>query len=364
MVKTRLLFFISIFFISISIPSFSQTVSWYKQFSGTIDKYPITLHLHKMGNEYGGYYYYNSKLDPIQFNGEDSSEAGTIKLSAYISSTETNEHFKLTLAGKLVSGEWRANEKAKALKVSATEVPTGLGFDYVFTKGTALLRPKMKESPEASYEAAALWPKGNSAQATFLKKIINEEFGRKNSIEEIGKFFLSRKKQFFAEYFEEYKYIKDEDITSPYSLSMSEFSKMEIVFQSSKLLMIATHSYSYTGGAHGNYGTSYAPVDLVNNKRLKIDHILIKTGKAKLTEFLEKSFRKTYGVSDSEPLTEGGLFENKIEPTDNFYVTAKGLWFCYNPYEIGPYGLGEINMFIPFTELKDYLQPGFKKLIG
>ena len=78
---------------------------------------------------------------------------------------------------------------------------------------------------------------------------------------------------------------------------------------------------------------------------------------------LEKYFRSQYGLKPTDSLAEGGLFENHIEPNDNFYLTGKGIGFTYMPYEIGPYAMGEINIFIPFREVEKYLKPGIKELM-
>jgi hypothetical protein len=143
----------------------------------------------------------------------------------------------------------------------------------------------------------------------------------------------------------------------------SQSAQLMIAYSSPKLITLAHHSYSYTGGAHGNYGTGFTSVDLIANKKLKLSDILNEAGLKQLPKLLEKKFRTRYGLSDKEELTAGGLFENKIEPNENFYVTGKGIGFNYVPYEIGPYAMGEVNLFIPFTELNAYLQAGFKKLI-
>ncbi len=119
----------------------------------------------------------------------------------------------------------------------------------------------------------------------------------------------------------------------------------------------------YTGGAHGNYGAGYTSFNLVEKKKLKLDDVLIKTGKAHLPSLLKKYFRKNYNFRANASLKEAELFEEKIEPNNNFYFTGKGTGFYYSPYEIGPYSMGEINIFIPFTELNNFLQPEFKKLI-
>jgi hypothetical protein len=60
----------------------------------------------------------------------------------------------------------------------------------------------------------------------------------------------------------------------------------------------------------------------------------------------------------NEPLSNA-LFENSIEPTNNFCITKKGILFLYNPYEIAAYAMGEIELFIPFEELKTVVNPRF-----
>jgi hypothetical protein len=65
----------------------------------------------------------------------------------------------------------------------------------------------------------------------------------------------------------------------------------------------------------------------------------------------------------TDSLQKAGLFENKIDTTDNFYITQNGIGFVYMPYEIGPYAMGEIEIFIPFFELTEYLTSTIRALI-
>ncbi|MBO9572818.1 MAG: DUF3298 domain-containing protein, partial [Chitinophagaceae bacterium] len=109
---------------------------------------------------------------------------------------------------------------------------------------------------------------------------------------------------------------------------------------------------AYTGGAHGNYGTTFTVISLAKNKKLKLSDIIPESKQPQLNQLLEKNFRLQYNLKPTDKLTEGGLFENSIKANDNFYVTGKGIGFNYTPYEIGPYVMGEINIFIPFTDLK------------
>ena len=62
--------------------------------------------------------------------------------------------------------------------------------------------------------------------------------------------------------------------------------------------------------------------------------------------------------ADIKPLSNK-LFENSVESTSNFCITPKGILFLYNPYEIAAYAYGEIELFIPFSEIKSVVNPKF-----
>src|SRR5688572_4938654 len=108
----------------LSLSSFAlvqNSLSWYKMIEGAIDKYPITMHLHKAGHNYYGYYYYNSQQKPIYFNGEDTSFGNNINLAAF-SSNESAENFSFISNKNKVSGKWKKDEKSPELTFIGNEV--------------------------------------------------------------------------------------------------------------------------------------------------------------------------------------------------------------------------------------------------
>jgi len=351
----------------ISVICHAQDESWYKCLSGTIDKYAITMQLHKSGHTYSGYYFYNSKEEPVYFLGEDTTNNGKINLSAFAKPIEgTDEKFLFEQNGSKFTGAWKKSDTGKTYVFSAAELndTSLIPFSLVYEYGETKLKPSWKESPAATFEAASVWPANNSSKALFVKKIISGELTQKNVVRVPVDIFGEKKDQFFKDYKESYKDTEDSIMhENPYVFSMDEINHLIIVYQSPRILSLANYSYAYTGGAHGNYGTHYSSLDLVNRKKISLNDILASTAKTKLPSLLEKYFRKNYGVEKNTSLKDAGLFESTIKPNDNFYVTGKGINFCYTPYEIGPYAMGEINIFIPFSELNNYLQPSFKKLI-
>lgn len=346
----------------INLYSFSQT-DWYKMLKGKIDKYPVTLHLHKAGHSYDGYYYYDSLQKPLNFSGDDRRVKGKIQLISFGDSEEA-EFFTFSFVSNNIRGEWKKTSKSKPLTFSAVETNMPTNFTYVFTNESKKLRPKWKESPEATFNAASVWPTGKTATDKFLKAKISHIFYKQNTGEEIGVLLLKSKREFFTEFLKEINDLSDTVLKQEtMAYNMESDKNVLIAYQSPKILTLADNVYSFTGGAQGNYGTSYISIDLISNKVLTLDNIITATGKKQLKNLLEKNFRKQQNLKPTDSLSDGGLFENKIEPNDNFYITGKGIGFCYNPYEIGPYAMGEIDIFIPFTDLKNYLKENFKSLI-
>jgi hypothetical protein len=148
--------------------------------------------------------------------------------------------------------------------------------------------------------------------------------------------------------------------TSMYNLS--EEDQLQIAYFDKNLFVVSRFGYSYTGGAHGNYGTGFSVYDLKNKERLKLSDVLTEAGIKILPEILEKNFRKQYKVEDTQSLSEYGLFDDTIHVNENFILTPGCMVFDYVPYEIGPYAAGEIKIYIPMIDIDKYLQPRIIKL--
>lgn len=343
--------------------------SWFKTFTGQIDKYPFTLHLHKAGNSYSGFYYYQRIQQPIYVSGDDSSAGpGVIRLLAFVpGAMDMNERFEVkadTVTG--LTGQWKSHPDSAARTVTAA-INNDLSprFDFIYTMGETQLRPQLAESPGASYYAATVWPSGNSAAGQFVRRQIAGLFELKTTPVAIGTSLLQLKNTYLADYKKDFREVPDSDIVSfPSGYTMSQDQSVLVMYQQAQILSLASTSYAYTGGAHGFGATQYVVINPAGLKKYKITDVLLPAGRVALRSYLEKWFRIQYKLPRNSNLEEAGLFENKIEPNNNFYLTAKGIGFSYAPYEIGPYAMGDINIFIPFSELKTYLQPAFAKLIA
>jgi hypothetical protein len=96
--------------------------------------------------------------------------------------------------------------------------------------------------------------------------------------------------------------------------------------------------------------------DLQKNKILKLEDVFEGDYKMALRAQLENAYRKAYKVPNHVKLPEGYLLTDHIDPTDNFILTDKGILFGYSPYEIAAYAMGQVNLFVPFEEIKSIVQ--------
>lgn len=157
--------------------------------------------------------------------------------------------------------------------------------------------------------------------------------------------FLAEAKAFFAEY---------PDVPTGYGMEL----KQSVLLNSPTLLTIEEFSYAYTGGAHGNYGTSYYNFDATTGQMLTLKDILIADYQASLKDKVEAIFKKIYLEEGMTKYSEAGFyFENDIfTMTDNFAITKEGVKFLYNPYEIAPYAMGQQEIVIPYKDLEGLLK--------
>jgi len=332
----------------------APVITRYYQFTGAIDKYPVTFYLYRINNKFSGSYYYNSTEEPIEINGELDKNR-VLKLSTFDREGNKSEIFSGSFKDSSYAGTWLYKGKSLPFHLSQQNDNSGLTFDYIYTTGSKKLKGDQNNRSELSYEAETVWPAAtaNHAATNLVKQVIYEVFDEKEGKEPIGKVILREKNELLNQ-------AKDpQDITT-----YAAITTVQVTYRSAQLLTLAEFSYNDGGGAHGNYGTSYTCIDLVHNRTLAIMDVMDTLACRDIVKsLLVKKFRTAYQLKKDDNLTEY-LFENDIPITDNFYLTSKGIGFNYNPYEIGPYALGSVSLYIPFSELGPCLNPEFKKLVG
>lgn len=109
--------------------------------------------------------------------------------------------------------------------------------------------------------------------------------------------------------------------------------------------------YSYTGGAHGMPYTENYVFDLRDGHQVEESEIFTEDYKPLLSQLLT-----THSKDNAEDPENMTFFVSEIEPNGNFGLSAEGVTYIYNPYEIAPYSSGTIRITVPWKELKDIVK--------
>ncbi len=370
---------------SSSTPSVSDPKKgFYKHLKGTVGDYPVTMDLVKnvVNSDretveswagFNGYYYYDKYQEPIMLYGSLDS-AGMIVLEEW-SAEGKSAQFRgnLTPEGAFI-GTWQDSGKTKTLNVALKEVYAdgAVALESVEYSDSFRLFDKLKNSPVATFGIDVLVPTKNTdgSVTAFLKNEIFSNMRYENGGEEVPEKPLPKKDytnvpladlqkgqrdSFFAYYRSSMTDVIADSAAEYFSENYARTSEMQVLFNEKDLLSIGYSGYAFDGGAHGNYGTTLASYDLVAKKHLTLDDVFKPNYQNTVSAALDKALRKKYNLDPKETLNQF-LFDNKIEATNNFAVTRKGILFNYTPYEIAAYAMGEIQLYVSFDDLKAVLK--------
>jgi Protein of unknown function (DUF3298)/Deacetylase PdaC len=363
------------------IPTITPSVStaskgFYKHFKGTIDAFAVTMDLVQIKNSpdaytpfnFRGHYYYDKYQHPISLYGELDS-AGDIILHEAILQQDKDIYFigKLDASGSF-SGTWQdtASKRKLPFTLKETNADGALAFDFHTFEDSVKGWKNVANSPVAIFDMQLILPSKNveSSLSAFLKDrilggIYNDTIEKSYANIPLEALQNAQRDTFFKNYLTTMAEEKpDSSELAPVTMNHAESHSQYVLFNEKDLLSLGFGIYEYSGGAHGNHATGIASYDLAQKKTLKINDIFMPKFEKTLNAALAKAVRKQFGMKSNEPLSSN-LFDNKIEYTNNFCITKKGILFLYNPYEIAAYAYGEIELFIPFEEVKSVVNPRF-----
>jgi len=316
---------------------------------------------------YHGSYYYSSRENPIDIYGSVDS-TGQLVLYEVTLTDETSPTFTGAFDREqgAFKGEWSSGDGKKKMPVELREnYDNAVRFaTYKLEASQALFEGK-ENSPYATISKIWLRPAAgtDAALASFLEKAIHRGLVG----DSLAALYPSREKAFEVvsnAYFESYRTDMD-DVSAEeigpddtFMFTYEQNASAEVLYNQNQLLTLGYWDYWFSGGAHGNYGTWLASYDLTDRKEITLQDVFLPGYETKITPALEKAVRSRFGLKAKEALSSV-LFEDAIGATENFGLTGKGVIFNYPPYEIAAYAAGEIRLFVPYSEIKNLLQPAF-----
>jgi len=328
--------------------------SFYKKLIGSIDKYPVVMDLLVMDSTCSGWYYYEKHGIPIRIAGTRNNSG--IELREEDSKGNITGTFRGSIGNDGFNGTWTGS--------NGYPLPFSIREDY--SRGSVKMKPEAftnhyEVKPEMGHEYAFSYLLLEDVSKTVRDSVYSNLYGVKPGGKDpeaaLKKLIKNDLDSALADYKSEVQLAIEDTSLSSYMFNWSYSTFLEPVFNERDLLSIAYNSYMYTGGAHGMYGTSNYVFDTKTGRAITLDKIFLPGYDAKLTKLLEQQFRKDNEVAAGQSLSDFGLFVEKIEPTENFFIAKNGIGFTYVPYEIGPYAAGQIEIIVPYTLLNELINP-------
>jgi hypothetical protein len=321
-----------------------------KYFKGSIGtSLDLQMKLVRTGDQLAGSYFYQKIGTRIDLRGNVDKD-GNLTLEEFDPSGKQTGLFKgiwqVDAADGLVTlaGNWSKppSEKGgdKKTAFSVHEEP------IAFTGDVELTSKQIKErSKDMNYEIAANYPQLSGGN--------NPHFEKFN---QAARALVSKKVAGFK------KDLQNDEGLEPLPDSMGSDLSVgyTVVLAQDDLVSIKFEVGSYyQGAAHPNSYSDVLNYDLKNGKQLKLAD-LFKPG-AKFVEAIA-----IYSIGDlKKQAKDKSLLDDMIEsgaaPVAKNYlswnITKKGIGINFDPYQVGPYAAGPQYVIVPYTTLKDLINP-------
>jgi hypothetical protein len=154
------------------------------------------------------------------------------------------------------------------------------------------------------------------------------------------------------------------DKTNRYSFDNEHTLSGFSLLSDKKIYVYGIERYVNMGGAHGLETRNYFNFDLKTGDLIKEKDLFKANYEFELAELIKKRIveeSKEYkDQKNSEPiidLEDTDYWTDSIKGNGNFYITDEGINYVFNPYEIAPYYMGQTEVSLPFSRLKNILKP-------
>lgn len=132
--------------------------------------------------------------------------------------------------------------------------------------------------------------------------------------------------------------------------------RVEVETVTSHWVTLSVEESVHTGGAHPSYWRGWANFNPADGRRLDLEALILPGARTQLMEELEEAVRRKLDLAPEAPLTRGGLFENTLTEPGTFALEPEGIRFLWNPYEIGPWSMGLLEVHLDWQILRPLMQ--------
>lgn len=338
-----------------TIEPYKRGVPFYKHFTGKVNDKEVVMDLMYDGSTFYGYHYYTADKVLLEVNGD--IQTGYIVLDELLNRNEIGK-FKGVISDGAYFGDWidSSGETKYRFELKENYDNNAYAFSYTYFEDSAKAALKDGGFNAATYQTYLLAPLKDDK--VLMKELAITYYA--DSTKPIS--FVSEKDaadSYFKEFKEEMKETEKNDISAltPYE----QLFRHEVILNTERLLVMGMGIYFYNGGAHGMGGSSYFNYDKTAQREIMVEDVVNLSEKEKLKALLLTALKTQYELPLNKPLNESGFLvkDEELKIPDDFYIRPDGVAFMFPVYEIGPYAMGEIDVFVNYKDLKPYLNPGF-----
>lgn len=129
------------------------------------------------------------------------------------------------------------------------------------------------------------------------------------------------------------------------------------MYADTRLLSYSYERFANMGSSDGNNSRMLYNYNLENALPIKEVDIFVANYEPSLKQLLKKQILADHvEVSSVGDLQDFQYYEEQIKPNNNFYLTAEGIVYVFNPYEITPYSMGQTAVLLTYNQLRPILK--------
>ena len=145
---------------------------------------------------------------------------------------------------------------------------------------------------------------------------------------------------------------RDKALKQGLEFNSEDLDDVWLMYVDSHIMVLGESRYIYGGGAHGLDNRAVRIFGLKNGDEIRSDtNALIDSAKA--NELLHILSQKLMAISKDLAIFEESLPLQELPKL--FFIESNGISFVWQPYEIAPYSSGDIQVFMSFADLKNFV---------
>ncbi len=209
--------------------------------------------------------------------------------------------------------------------------------------------------PDSSGNAHLL----KTIQHIFVENLFGNSFSHlppKQAMEEYVKQYIQEFKLFESSFDSKTSIEEENEYEDETGYSYYTKLKNNLLFNQNGFISFTVESLSYEGGAHTSKNIQGYVIDLATGELIQEDQFAGDNYKANISDLLAKKIATANDINDPKELENLGYNSlTDIIPNNNFTIDRNGITYYFNENEIAGTMVGITQVFIPYEELKIYI---------